>query len=48
MHLAENMKKANKTDFIDIYILKTLNEIKNIVKRNIKIVPKREEIDKNV
>ena len=35
------MEKANKTDFIDIYVLKTLNEIKNTVKRNIKIDPKR-------
>ena len=43
------MEKANKSDFIDVYVLKTLNEIKNTVKRNIKIDPKREEeIDKKM
>lgn len=41
------MEKTNKSDFIDVYVLKTLNEIKNSVKRNIKLDDERaENIDK--
>lgn len=43
------METTNKSDFIDIYVLKTLNEIKNTVKRNIKLDDERaEEIDKKM
>lgn len=37
------MEKANKSDFIDVYVFKTINEIKNSVSRNIKLDPKREK-----
>ena len=37
------MEKANKNDFIDVYVFKTINEIKNSVSRNIKLDPKREK-----
>ncbi len=43
------METINKSDFIDVYVLKTLNEIKNSVKRNIKLDDERvEEIDKKM
>lgn len=43
------MEKTNKSDFIDVYVLKTLNEIKNSVKRNIKLDDERaENIDKKM
>ena len=35
------METSNKTDFIDVYILKTLNEIKNSVRKNINLKPKQ-------
>lgn len=42
------METTNKSAFIDVYVLKTLNEIKNTVKENIKLDKERtEEIDKN-
>ena len=31
------MEITNKNDFIDVYVLGTLNEIKNTVKQNIKL-----------
>ena len=43
------MEKIGKNDFIDIYVLKTLNEIKGIVKHEIKLEKEREmEIDKKM
>lgn len=40
------METTNKNDFINIYVLKTLNEIKNTIKRNIKLDKEKEtEID---
>ena len=36
------METLNKTDFIDVYILRTLNEIKNSVKQNINLKPEKE------
>lgn len=35
------MEKIGKNDFIDIYVLKTLNEIKGIVKHEIKLEKER-------
>lgn len=37
------MEKINKSDFIDVYVVKTLNEIKNSVKRNINLNPEQEK-----
>ena len=37
------MEKANKSDFIDVYVLKTLNEIKTKVKEEIFLNPEKEE-----
>lgn len=37
------MKRVNEHDFIDIYVLRTLNEIKNTVKQCIKLEPKLEK-----
>ena len=31
------MEITNKNDFIDVYVLRTLNKIKNTVKQNIKL-----------
>lgn len=43
------MGKIEKNDFIDIYVLKTLNEIKGMVKHEIKLDKEREmEIDKKM
>lgn len=43
------MGKIEKNDFIDIYVLKTLNEIKSTVEKNIKLDKEREmEIDKKM
>ena len=43
------METTNKNDFIDIYILKTLNEIKGTIKCNIKLdKEKEEEVDKKM
>lgn len=43
------METINKTDFIDVYVLKTLNEIKDTVTRNIKLNKEKEdEIDKKM
>lgn len=43
------METTNKSDFIDVYVLETLNEIKNTVTRNIKLDKEREEeIDKKM
>lgn len=43
------MDTINKNDFIDIYVLKTINEIKNSVTRNINLNKEREEeIDKKM
>ena len=43
------MENTNRNDFIDIYAIKTLNEIKNTVRNNIKLDKDREEvIDKKV
>ena len=33
----ENINKIDRNDFIDVYVIKTLNEIKNTVKQNIKL-----------
>ncbi len=37
------MERTNKNDFIDVYVLRTLNEIKNTVKQNIKLKPELEK-----
>ena len=37
------MEKANKSDFIDVYVFKTLNEIKTKVKEEIFLNPEKEE-----
>ena len=37
------METTNKNDFIDVYILKTLNEIKNLVRQNINLKPEKEK-----
>lgn len=37
------MEKINKNDFIDVYVLRTLNEIKNTVKQNIVLQPEQEK-----
>lgn len=43
------METTNKNDFINIYVLETLNEIKNMVKNNIKLErEKEEEIDRKM
>ncbi len=43
------METTNKNDFINIYVLKTLNEIKDMVKSNIKLESEKEkEIDKKM
>lgn len=43
------MGKIEKNDFIDVYVLKTLNEIKGMVKHEIKLEKEREiEIDKKM
>lgn len=43
------METTNKNDFINIYILKTLDEIKDTIKINIKLdKEKEEEIDKKM
>ena len=43
------MENNNRNDFIDVYVLKTLNEIKNDVKNNIKLDKnKEEETDKKM
>lgn len=43
------MENINNGDFIDVYVLKTLNEIKNIVKREINLEKnKEEETDKKM
>ena len=43
------METTNKNDFINIYVLKTLNEIKDMVKNNIKLEQEKEtEIDKKM
>ena len=43
------MENINNGDFIDVYVLKTLNEIKNTVKREINLEKnKEEETDKKM
>ena len=37
------METTNKNDFIDVYILRTLNEIKNSVRQNINLKPEKEK-----
>lgn len=37
------MEKTNKNDFIDVYVLRTLNEIKNSVKQNINLNSEQEK-----
>ena len=37
------MEQTNKNDFINVYVLNTLNEIKNTVKGNIKLKPELEK-----
>lgn len=39
----ENTNKIDRNDFIDVYVIKTLNEIKNKVKSNIILDKEREE-----
>lgn len=43
------MGNAKRNDFIDVYVIKTLNEIKNTVKSNMKLDKDREEeVDKKI
>lgn len=39
----ENINKIDRKDFIDVYVIKTLNEIKNTVKQSIKLKPALEK-----
>ena len=39
----ENIEIIDKSDFIDVYVFKTLNEIKNVVRREIVLEKTREE-----
>lgn len=43
------MEKASKDDYINVYVLSTLNEIKEIIRKNIKLDEKKEkEIDRKM